>query len=175
MTDFLIPGLLVLGIAATNAAADDPPPIEVAVRRADDRADVKTEKDRVIVSVHSPFGISHAAIARTGEKWPDAVVLRLHLKGLEHFKLAASKVKLEGSATLREGKPMVRLWKDGKEDEPLDARSPFWMDVRILSADGKQAKEIPLKEGYFEMQLPKAMFDGNPKTITVDWIDFFRG
>ena len=136
--------------------------------------DVKAEKGKATFSVHSPFGISHAVIERTSEKWPDAVVLRLHLKGLENFKVTNGKVKLEGSASLQDGKPLVRLWKDGKEDAPLDAKSPYWMEVRILGGDGKQAKEIPLKDGYFEMPLPKALFEGNPKSITVNWIDFYR-
>ena len=74
----------------------------------------------------------------------------------------------------RTGKPKVRLWKDGKEDAPLDEKSPFWMDIRILTGDGKPAKEIPLKDGYFEMTLPRAFFEGNPKSITLNWIDFYR-
>ena len=68
----------------------------------------------------------------------------------------------------------MRLWKDGKEDAPLNAKSPYWIEVRILDGDGKQATVIPLKRGSFEMQLPKALFEGNPKTITVNWIDFYR-
>ena len=35
-------------------------------------------------------------------------------------------------------------------------------------------RELPLKGGYFEMQLPAAFFEGNPKSITIDWIDFYR-
>ena len=175
MNDLLAPGLFVLVLAATTAVADDPPPFKVTTKRADDRADVKAEKDKVIVSVQSPFGISHAVIERGGETWPDAVVLRLHLKGLENFKVTNGTVKLEGAASLQDGRPLVRLWKDGKEDAPLDAKSPLWIEVRIVGDDGKQAKELPLKGGYFEMPLPKAMFEGNPKTITVSWIDFYRG
>lgn len=123
--------------------------------------------------VHSPFGISHAAIEEAGETWRNAVVLRLHLKGLENFKVTNGKVQLEGSVSLRDGKPLVRLWKDGQEDALLDAKSPYWMEVRILDGDGRQAKEIPIKGGYFEMQLPKALFEGNQR-ITVNWIDFYR-
>ena len=73
-----------------------------------------------------------------------------------------------------DGKQRVRLWKDGKEDSPLDSNSPLWMEIRMVGGDGKPAKEIPLKDGYFEMQLPKAFFEGNPKSITVNWIDFYR-
>ena len=136
--------------------------------------DVKAEKDKVTFSVHSPFRISHAAIERAGETWPDAVVLKLHLKGLEDFKVTSGEVKLGGSASLHDGKPLVRLWKDGKEDTPLDTKSPYRIEVRILGGDGKPATAIPLKGGYFEMPLPKALFDGNQKTITVNWIDFYR-
>lgn len=30
------------------------------------------------------------------------------------------------------------------------------------------------ENGYFEMTLPKAFFEGNPHTIQVNWIDFYR-
>ena len=136
--------------------------------------EVRAEKDRAVFSVKSPFGISQAVIERTDDKWPDAVVLRLHLKGLESFRASNGKVTLDAAVSIQEGKPKVRLWKDGKEDAPLDEKSPFWMDVRILTGDGKPAKELPLKDGYFEMALPRAFFEGNPKSITLNWIDFYR-
>lgn len=167
-------GLLVVAVTTTLTAGDGIPPFKITTKRDNDRVAVKFEKDKVIFTVHSPFGISHAAIEEAGETWPDAVVLRLHLKGLENFKVTNGKVKLEGSASLQDGKPVVRLWKDGKENAPLDAKSPYWMEVRILDGDGKQAKEIPLKDGFFEMQLPKVFFEDNPKSITVNWIDFYR-
>jgi hypothetical protein len=68
----------------------------------------------------------------------------------------------------------VRIWKDGKEDAPLDDKNAFWTDIRIMGDDGKSAKELPLKDGYFEMSLPKALFEGQPKSITLNWIDFYR-
>lgn len=177
MSDLLPSGFLVLAVAATNgvtAGDDKQPPFKITTKRENDRVEVKVEKDKSIFSVHSPFGISHAVIERKDEKWPDAVVLRVHLKGLENFWASNSKVRLEASASLQDGKPLVRLWKDGKEDKPLDSKSPYWMDVRILGGDGKLAKEIPLKDGYFEMQLPRAFFEGQPRAITLNWIDFYR-
>ena len=93
-------------------------------------------------------------------------MLRLHLKGLENFKASNGKTRLEASASLQEGKPLVRLWKDGKEDAPLDEKSPLWMGIRIIGGDGKPARELPLKDGYFETALPRAFFEGNPKSIT---------
>jgi hypothetical protein len=123
MTNFLACGLLVLAVAVSTAA--DKPLYKITTKRDNDKVEVKTEKDKVIFSVHSPFGISNAVIERTGEAWPDDVVLRLHLKGLENFKITGGTMKLEGSASLQDGKAVVRLWKDGKEDAPLDAKSPY--------------------------------------------------
>jgi hypothetical protein len=172
MSHFLISGLLVLAVAVMTASADDTSPFKITTKRDTDRVEVKAEKENVVFSVHSPFGISHAAIERTVDKWPDAVVLHLHLKGLENFSVTNGKVKLEASVSSQDGK--VRLWKDGKEDTPLDAQSPYWMVIRMVGSDGKPTKTIPLKDGYFEMQLPKAVFEGNPKSITVNWIDFYK-
>ena len=57
---------------------------------------------------------------------------------------------------------------------PLDEKSPFWTVSRIVGGDGKPAKELPLKDGYFEVVLPRAFFEGSPKAITLNWIDFYR-
>ena len=174
MSKVLTTVLLIIAFALTTAGADDTPPFKITTKRDNDKVDVKAETGKVAFSIPSPFGISHADIERGGETWPDAVVLRLHLKGLENFKVTNGKVRLEGSASLQDGRPVVRLWKDGKEDMLLDAKSPYWIDVRILGDDGKAAKEIPLKDGHFEMVLPKTFFEGNPKSLTVNGIDFDR-
>jgi hypothetical protein len=173
MLKFEAAALLVLAVAATTTAGDCIPPFKIATKRDNDRVDVKFGKERVTFSIQSPFGISQATIEPTGEIWPDAVELCLHLKGLEHFKVSNGKMTLEGSASLQDGKPRVRLWKDGQEDRPLDAKSPYWIDVRIFGAAGKPANEIPLNDGYFELTLPKTLFEDNP-TITMSWIDFYR-
>ena len=44
----------------------------------------------------------------------------------------------------------------------------------MLGNDGEPVKTIPLKNSYFEMRLPKALFEDNPKSITLNWIDFYR-
>ena len=174
MLNFLISVLFALTVTLTTIYGNDTSRFRIMTKRDNDRVDVKVEKDQTIFSIRSPFGISHAVIERADEKWPDSVLLRPHLKGLENFKVTSNKLKLEGSVSLQEGKPVVRLWKDGKEDAPLDAKSPYWIDVRILGEDGQSAKELPLKGGYFELQLPKAFFEANPKSISVNWIDFYR-
>jgi hypothetical protein len=169
--------LILSGIAVADDGdepSDQPANFKIATKRADDTVDVRADKDRTVFVVKSPFGISQAVIERQDEDWPKAVVLRLHLKGLEHFRASNGKVTLDAAASIQEGKAKLRLWKDGKEDAPLDERSPFWVDVRILDGNGKPAQELPLKDGYFEMDLPKAFFEGRPRSITLNWIDFYR-
>src|SRR5215470_12973452 len=74
---------------------------------------------------------------------PKAVVLRLYLKGLSSFRASNGKVTLGAAVSIQDGKLQVRLWKDRKEDDRLDEKSPLWMDIRILSSDGKPADKIP--------------------------------
>jgi hypothetical protein len=45
---------------------------------------------------------------------------------------------------------------------------------RRKAATVEAESNIPLKEGYFELQLPNVLFEGNPKSITINWIDFYR-
>jgi hypothetical protein len=169
--------LVLSGIAVAghgDTPSDQPARFKITTRRKDDSVEVRADKDRTLFSVKSPFGISQAVIERQEDTWPKAVLLRLHLKGLSNFRASNGKGRLDAAVSIQEGKTKVRLWKDGKEDAPLDEKSPLWTDIRIVGGDGRQAKELPLKDGYFEVTLPRAFFEGNPKAITLSWIDFYR-
>jgi hypothetical protein len=101
------------------------------------------------------------------------VVLRLHPNGLESFGVSNGKVSVNAAVSSQDA-GRARLWKDGNEKAPLDSKSEYLMEIRLIGADGKPADGVPPKGGYFEMTLPKALFEGNPKSLTVDWIDFYR-
>jgi hypothetical protein len=147
---------------------------KITTRRKDDAVEVQADKDKTVFDVKSPFGIGQAVIERQDENWPKAVVPRLYLKGLENFRAENGRVRLDAAVSIQEGRTKVRMWQDGKEEALLDEKSPFWMEIRMVGGDGKPAKEIPLKDGYFEMTLPQAFFEGSPKSITLNWIDFYR-
>lgn len=154
------------------ASAGDPLPFLIKTQRADDRVEVQVEKDRTVFSIRSPFGIGRAVVERKADRWPKNVVLRLHLKGLENFRIGHAKGSLH--AAVGSGDGTVRQWKDGKEDAPLQAGDPLRMTIRLIGADGKPVGSIPLKNGYFEVALPPAFFRNAPPTFTLDWIDFYR-
>ena len=124
-----------------DAPKDQPAKFKITTKRKDDTVEVQAEKDKTLFIMKSPFGISQAVIEREGKKWPDAVALRLHLKGLESFRASNGKVTLDAAVAIQEGKVKVRLWTDGKEDAPLDEKSPLGTGIRIVGGDGKPASD----------------------------------
>jgi hypothetical protein len=171
----LLASCIVILASLPGTADDKTPTFNVKTRKMDDAVQVQGDGSKVTFSVKSPSGIGSATIERVEKTWPEAVALKLHLKGLESLVLSSGKVKLSASVSSQEEKPRVRLWKDDKEDEPLDRKSLLWMEVRILGSDGKPAPKLPLKDGWFEMTLPRALLDGKPPSLSVQWIDFYRG
>jgi hypothetical protein len=164
---------LLLGIMAIGTAVgEDTKNFRITTRRTSDRVEVRITDKKAMFVVHSPTGISGATIERVTERWPETIVIQLRLTGLEGFKLSNGKLKLEASVSSHNG--VQRLWKDGNEDALLDSKDPSWMEILIKNADGKATKTIPLNEGCFEIQLPKSCSEGNPKTLTLSWIDFYR-
>jgi hypothetical protein len=165
-----------IGLASMAVAADDAEPakFKISTKRPDDTVEVRIEKEKTVLVVSSPTGIGQATVQRTSESWPRSVVLRLKLNGLEHFRVASGRLTLAAAVSATGGKPAIRVWQDGHEDNPLDDKSPAWPDIRILQSDGTPAGQLPLAGGYFELTLPPALFQGEPQSITLDWIDFYR-
>jgi len=170
ITFLLMP--IAVGITDINTACGDEPQFRITTKRDSDKVEVTIEQDKAVISIRSPLGLSQAVIQRSDRDWPSTVVLRLHLQGLENFKLTYGKVILEAALSSQNGK--ARLWKDEKEDLLLDATTSYWMEIRMIDKDGNPVKTIPLKDGYFEMQLPQAVIADNPQLITLSWIDFYR-
>jgi hypothetical protein len=169
MKTLIFEAVIALGATITYIADD---PFKITTKRPDDRVEVVFKDDKAIFVVRSPFGISNATIERTTEQWPDEVVIQLRFKGLESFKVSTDNLKIEASVSSHDGS--VRLWKDGKENAPLDSKSPYWIEIKILDSEGAPTKAIPLKDGSFEMQLPEKFLEANPKSFKVEWIDFYR-
>ncbi|MDY3554504.1 glycerophosphodiester phosphodiesterase family protein [Gemmata sp. JC717] len=144
---------------------------KVTPKRDNDRVTVTTENGATVIDVRSPFGISGATIERVGNEWPDRVTLRLHLTGLESFTATCGTATVHGSAS--GDKRSLKLTVDGKE-VPQGPNDPAFLDFKMVGKDGTPAKELPLKDGYFEMRLPKAFFDGDPKSFQIAWTDWYR-
>lgn len=159
------------------AADDFSSKLKIEAKRSDDKVDLYplVDKGRIaIFSIRSPAGISIATIERTESDWPQPIVIWLHLKGFESFRLTNGKTILEASVSSYDENPRVRLWKGKDEDKPLDPKSPYWMKIDLMDGEGKPTNAVPHKDGYLARQLAKTIFEDNPKSITIGWIDFYR-
>jgi len=135
--------------------------IEAKVGRDDSRISFTKEDDKTIIDIASEFGIEKVTIRQNSEQWPKAILVRLHLSGLESFKAGNKEIAVEWSVSST-GKNSSRVsLRQGKEDFALGEESPYRTKVRIVGGNGK----IPLKQGYFEVPLPPKLFEGNPEEI----------
>jgi len=172
----LVPGLqvallLIFALVGAGVHAEDAPQFQITSKRGDDRVTVKVDDGRAVVDIRSPFGISNATIERTASEWPKAVVLRLHLKGLEHYQVTSGELVIAGSAPSRPKPEPV----GDEEDRAADGVEKLKATIRMFHEDGKPASEIPLKSGYFEIELPGKLLEGNARSLRVEWVDFYRG
>ena len=87
----------VLSTGCTDSVKE--PQFKITTKRDNDKVEVKVESDKAVFSVHSPFGISQTVIERADENWSDIVMLRLHLKGLENFKVSNGIITLEAAVS----------------------------------------------------------------------------
>lgn len=142
----------------------------VTTKKPEDRIEVNVEKDTLVLDVESRSGIGGATITLAKGRWPTTVTLRLHLGGLESFAVSNGRIKLTGSVLSHSGNTKrLYLSEVGKEGE----REPG-TEIKVFDAEGKPIKGLPDKCGYFEITLPKALLEGEPKSMELGWIDFYR-
>ena len=144
-------------------------------------ATVKKSEDQVIAvvrdggtafCVRSPRGIGSATIQR--EAWPDQVRLRLHLRGLEELTIRSDSMALKASVLSHSGhRRMLRVVNDGQEKD-VEEGGPYWTEIKTFDSNGKQVQGWPGEGGYFEMLVPQRLLEAQPKSLDVDWIDFYR-
>jgi hypothetical protein len=145
------------------------PVYDIATKKSQDSIQFETKGDTTILTIASPSGIGRAAISPKEGQWPKKVVLRLRLKGLESLTISNGKVTLGASVSSHgDGGQRVFL-KDGDQEKPVGKDDQYAMEIKMVGGE-----KVPLKEGYFEMELPKAVLK-DAKTLTISWIDFYRG
>lgn len=129
------------------------------------------EDGKTFIDIQSKSGMGNIKLRRQSETWPKTILVRLHLKGLESFKVKNDEVAIEWSVSSGGKNPSkVTLWK-GKDELSLGDDSPFFTKVRLVGEN----KTIPLEKGYFVVPLPAKLFEDSPKIIELNWIDFYRG
>jgi len=110
----------------------------------------------VVFDVTDKFGIGGGSIRLVAGQWPETVLIRLHLAGLEGFSVSAG------------NKKMIRR---DLNVRMLDAKG-IPLEGRYLrkSTGPNTSKRIV---GYFEAKVPRANLMDAEK-INLNWVDFYR-
>ena len=156
-----------------NAQTGGEPVFNVTTENQDDQIDIQHENGVTTVDVHSATGIGSATFELVSGSMPEKVILRLHLTGLEEFRLVSDQATIAASASSSDVFNFTdqRVNASGNEYSitPID---PLWARVEIVS--GQRDKKIPLEEGYFEVTVPKEFIRSAGNSFEIEWIDFFR-
>ena len=140
------------------------------VGRTETRIRFLTVGDASIFDITSTTGIDKATIKRESDECPKSILVHLHLRGLESFKASGKGFAIEWSV-FSTGEHEARSWLvRGRRVADIKMDSLYFTEVRIVGGERK----IPLKDGYIEVPLPSKLFKGNPETIILEWIDFYR-
>ncbi|MCS7304579.1 MAG: hypothetical protein NZ602_05660 [Thermoguttaceae bacterium] len=177
---FMAKGLSAGGLAETvhETTPEKDQPIEgwkVECPKEGDQIKVVSTKEGVVLEIYSQRGIGRAIVEGPAKGWPKSLILRLHLKGLESLRLEAGQWGFDASV-MSYPPYQTRLRVHGPEpiQEPVDPKSPYWVEVRMFDGAGKPIQQIPREGGYFEVVIPPTLLEKFPQKINIHWIDFYR-
>ena len=159
--------------------------IDVTLDKADDRATVTTEDGRAVIDVTSAGGIG--GLTATAETWPEEVVVRLRLRGLEGLEIRYGDATI-ATGVSSSGQPSALTLSSVDENGNVQSASPsadiYYPDIQAVTPDGTTAvgplaagerPSFPLPEGSaFEITLPPAFQQSGSPSFSVQWIDFYR-
>ncbi|MDQ2691279.1 MAG: hypothetical protein M3Y68_04545 [Chloroflexota bacterium] len=148
------------------------PEFTITTKNNDDQVTVQHQDGVLFVDIQSPTGIGSASFEVTAGSLPHDIVLRLHLTGLEDFRLTSATDSI-GISISSGAEPTIqqRLISPSSET-PILPGHPLWMTTDIVSEQPEPA--IPLDEGYFEIALPKDFLAQAGTSFEIQWIDFYR-
>ena len=149
--------------------------LDIKTKKTEDQVEVETKDGTAIFTFRCPTGIGGATIEFKDAKWPEKVVLRLRLKGLESLTVSNGKIKLTASVLSHSGNTRLLAVVENGKEKKVEKGSPYWTELRGFDSTGKPVAGLPGNGGYFESVLPKALLESAPKSLSLEWIDFYRG
>lgn len=155
----------------SGAAAQEEPVFSVEVKNPDDQIVLQQEDKTTIIDIESPLGIGQATFKLDSGEMPREIIARLHLKGLEEFRLISSPVAVFASVPSSDGlNAQIQTKTSGTSVLPMLPSDPLWLQVEIVSS----SQAIPLQDGYFEVIIRQAFLIQAGNSFEIQWIDFFR-
>jgi hypothetical protein len=127
--------------------------------------------------VYDPGGIGSADIELPEDVNPQQMLLRFHLRGLEHWEFTYEQITVAGSLPSDPGAdPQQTVRNAGQPsdaEQAITSDSPYWMPVKIVTPDGAPPT-FPLTAGYIEVAAPEDYLAGSGEPFSLSWIDFYR-
>ena len=159
------------GLADAGAQSAQPEFI-VITKNPEDQVDIQAENGAAQIDIHSPTGIGAASFELVSGTMPENITLRLHLMGLERFRLTSARDQISASVSSGEAASMnIQTILLSGTESPLLPGDPLWMEIEIVS---EAEKTIPLEQGYFEITVPQKFISNAGTLFEIEWIDFYR-
>lgn len=159
-------------ISCQSSVSSSSSQIEVKTDREDAQISIVTEGNKGSVNVHSESGIGRSQVDLVSGHWPERVILRFHLSGLEGMKFHYGDTTVSVSVNSSEH-VLQSVTTSDESQRPISQESAHWMPVRIVTPDGI-ASTLPLAEGVIEVEAPRDFLDGDFAGFTLEWVDFYR-
>lgn len=171
--------LLIVGCGmSTGGPESDGPepsaPIFNATAEGDgNTVNISTSGDTVVVDVHSSSGIGAATVDLLSGPAPAQIIVRLHLHGLESFRLlfAQTIIAAEVSSGDQRGISQHVELADGTT-RPIASDNPLWLDIQIDSTPTSLAPSP--QPNSFAIRMPHGLVNEQQRAFTMRWIDFYR-
>lgn len=133
--------------------------------------DIQVENGAAQIDIQSPTGIGSASFELESGAMPQDITLRLHLKGLEGFRLSSARDQISASVSGEAANADTQTIRSSGTESPLSPGDPLWVEIEIVS---EAEKNIPLEEGYFAVTVPQEFIWNAGNTFEIEWIDFYR-
>lgn len=168
--------------------------IELTLDRPEgNTAEVTIANDRAVIDVTDQHGINGLNAHLVEGEWPEEVVIRLSLQGLERLEIHYDDLTITTgvSSTGSPPPPLTITVVDeaGNAQSASPSADIYYPDIRAVlpggaAPDGATAvgplatgdkPPIPLPEGStFEITLPPHFFAEKHDSFSMQWIDFYR-
>lgn len=140
------------------------------IHPADSGADLQT-----VLEIRSESGIGECVIHCEANRWPDRMVLRFALRGMEQIVFRIGNRKWQGAVSSTDGEVRWSMQQADEPEQTLDPGHLDWCPIRVVIGSSTIPIRVPLEEAeQWEIKVPKRWLNENPESIRVAWIDFYR-
>jgi hypothetical protein len=134
---------------------------------------ISIQDQTTVFDIHSRSGIGSATVEHVSGPRPEKIVVRLHLKGLEEFRLSYDRMVTTARVSSSDSRKITQsVSPPGGDERSIAPGSPRWMEIKVVS--DQSPPRIPLRQGSFEITLPKDVLGKGRRSFSIRWIDFYR-